>query len=53
MWIQDYNVRVSACATVLKKPCRADKKVLVRLDEIDGDRNVTVYIKKQALKEQN
>ena len=53
MWIEDYNVRVSTCATVLEKPGRTAKKVLVVLDEIDGDRNVTVFIKKQALKEEN
>ena len=51
MWIKDYNVRVSTRAEVIKQPYNIDKKVLVRLDYIDHDSNVFVYIKKDALKE--
>lgn len=53
LWLQGYNVRVSTCATVLEQPLRTDKKVLVCLDEIDGDRNVNVFIRKDALKQHN
>jgi meiotically up-regulated gene 157 (Mug157) protein len=53
MWIKDYNVRVSTYAEVIKQPLNADKKVLVRLDYIDHDSNVFVYIKKDVLKEAN
>ena len=51
MWIQDYNVRVSTFAEVLNEPNRTDKKVLVRLDDIDNDHNVNVYINKKYLSE--
>jgi meiotically up-regulated gene 157 (Mug157) protein len=53
MWIKDYNVRVSTYAEVIKQPLNTDKKVLVRLDYIDHDSNVFVYIKKGALKEES
>ncbi len=53
MWIKDYNVRVSTHAEVIKQPYNIDKKVLVRLDYIDHDSNVFVYIKKDALRREN
>lgn len=53
MWIKGYNVRVSTYAEVIQQPYHTDKKVMVRLDCIDHDSNVFVYIKKDALKEAN
>ena len=53
MWIKDYNVRVCTYAEVIKQPYNIDKKVLVRLDYIDHDSNVFVYIKKDALRKEN
>ena len=53
MWIKDYNVRVCTNAEVIKQPYNTDKKVLVRLDYIDHDSNVFVYIKTDALKREN
>lgn len=50
MWIKDYNVRVCSHATVLATPKPHDKKVLVNIDYIDGDTNVTTYIRKTACK---
>ena len=50
MWIKDYDVRVSTNAEVIQQPNRTDKKVMVRLDYIDHDSNVFVYIKKDVLK---
>lgn len=49
MWIQDYSVRVSTVAEVLEQPKCTDKKVLVRLAEIDHDSDVSVYINKKYL----
>lgn len=53
MWIKGYNVRVSTYAEVIKQPYNIDKKVMVRLDYIDHDSNVFVYIKKEALRREN
>lgn len=46
LWINDYNVRVSTFATVLKTPNRYDKKVLLSLDEIDGEHNVICMVRR-------
>ena len=48
--IADYNVRVGSAATVVQTPNKSDKKVLVVIDCIDGDSNVTAYVKRNALK---
>lgn len=53
MWLQGYNVRVCTYAEVLKQPMRTDKKVLVRLDDVDHDSNVFAYIKKNALRKKD
>lgn len=50
MWLDDYNVRVNTIATVTQQPETRAKKVLVTLAEIDGDQNVCVLIRKNALK---
>ena len=51
LWIEDYDTDVDTVAIVEETPFRTDKKVLVTLDEIDGERNVCVSIRKSALKE--
>ena len=45
LWIADYNVRVDSYATVMEKPAPRAKKVLVTIDSIDGDSNVTTYVR--------
>lgn len=47
--ISDYNVRISSGATVLVDNNPNDPFVLVSVDEIDGDRNVCVSIRRSAL----
>ena len=49
LWLEDYHVRVSCDATVLETPDTRAKKVLVKLDEIDGDHNVICRINKRYL----
>lgn len=49
LWIRDYNVRVSTEATVFVTPKSNDKKILLVLDEIDGDKNVCTYVRKSAI----
>lgn len=48
--IADYNVRVGSAAKVVRTPNKSDKKVLVTIDTIDGDRDVTTYVKRSTLK---
>lgn len=48
--IADYNVRVGSAAKVARTPNKSDKKVLVTIDSIDGDSNVTTFVKRSALK---
>lgn len=50
LWIKDYNVRVSTEAVVEETPKPHSKKVLLTLDEIDGDRNVCCYVRKSRVK---
>lgn len=49
LWLEDYNVRVCSIATLLETPDSKAKKVLVKLDEIDGDHNVVCRINKRYL----
>ena len=49
LWIQDYNVRVSSYATVEIAPAPRDKKVMVSIDSIDGDCNVTAKVHRNRL----
>ena len=53
MWISIYNVRVITTAKIVLQPRKTDKKIVVSLDDIDGDRNVCVRISKSALKNHN
>lgn len=50
LWIEDYNVRVDSDATVLTEPQSQDKKILLSIDYIDGEGNVTAYVRKDAVK---
>ena len=50
LWLHDYNVRVISPVTVLETPNKHDKKVLVCIDEIDGDRNVIACIRRSRLR---
>lgn len=49
LWLEDYHVRVCCEATLLETPDTRAKKVLVNLDEIDGDHNVVCRINKRCL----
>ena len=46
--IEDYNVRVSTSGVVEVAPTANGRKMLVTLDEIDGDHNVCVAINADA-----
>lgn len=49
--IEDYaDVRVSSLATVIEEPAKYARKVLVIIDEIDGDRNVCAHVFRSKLK---
>ena len=50
LWIPRYNVRVDSEATVMETPRPSNKKVLVTIDSIDHDSNVTVYVRKSGLR---
>lgn len=49
LWIQDYHVRVCSKGVVVEDTKTYDKKVLITLDDIDGDSNVTVSIRKSKV----
>ena len=46
LWIKDYNVRVNTGATVEEVPSPRAKKILLTLDQIDGDCHVLCYVRK-------
>ncbi len=50
LWIHDYNVRVDTDARVEETPEPHARKVLVTLFSIDGDANVTTYVRRSKLK---
>ena len=50
LWIKDYNIRVSTYGTVLEKTEAKDKKILVRLDSIDGENDVVCYVRKSHIR---
>jgi len=49
LWISGYNVRVSSLATVVSPPSFNARKVMVCIDEIDGDHNVCAYVRRSKL----
>lgn len=46
LWISNYNVRVDSLATVVAKPGRHARKLLVIIDSIDGDSNVETFVRR-------
>lgn len=51
VWLKDYNCRVSSPVTVLETPAKRVRKVLVRIDSIDGEGNVTAYVRRNKLQQ--
>lgn len=50
LWITDYpNIRVSSEATVMKTPKPNDRKVLLQIDYIDHETNVTAYVRRTKI----
>ena len=49
LWLNDYNVRVDTEGTVLEDRLKGQKKILVTLDSIDGEGNVTATIRASRL----
>lgn len=45
LWIEDYHVNVSSGATVLETPSPKAQKVLVCIDEIDGESNCNIRVR--------
>lgn len=50
LWLEDYNVRVDTEGTILEDRVKGQKKMLVTLDRIDGEGNVTAYIRASRLR---
>lgn len=50
LWIRQYNVRVDTEGTVWETPAPLAKKVMVAIDEIDGDRHVMRFVRRSLLK---
>lgn len=50
LWIRDYNVRVLSEATVEETPSKNAKKVLLTIDRIDGDSNVSCYVRRSKIR---
>lgn len=46
LWLSDYNVRVDSLATVVATPAPYLHKVMVCIDNIDGDCHVTARVRK-------
>lgn len=46
----DYNVRVNTTGIVKMNEVEGETQLLVTLDEIDGDKNVTVYVDVDIMK---
>ena len=49
LWIEDYNVRVNTGAIVAEEPSPRAKKILLTLDQIDGDCHVLCYVRKSKV----
>lgn len=49
LWIKDYNVRVNTGAIVEEEPSPRAKKILLTLDQIDGDCHVLCYVRKSQV----
>lgn len=49
LWIRNYNVRVASHATVVEMPDKNAKKIMVNVDEIGGDHDVAVRVRRDRL----
>lgn len=49
LWIRNYNVRVASHATVIETPDKNAKKIIVNVDEIDGDHDIAVRVRRDQL----
>lgn len=49
LWLTDYNVRVDTEGTILEDRIKGQKKILVTLDYIDNEGNVTITIRASRL----
>lgn len=49
LWIKDYHVRVNTGAIVEEEPSSRAKKILLTLDQIDGDCHVLCYVRKSKV----
>lgn len=50
LWLTDYNCRVCSPATALETPKPRAKKVLVCIDNVDGDGRITAYVRRSKLR---
>lgn len=53
LWLNGYNVRVDSGATVEITPSPRAKKVLVTIDQVDHDSNVTASVRISKLRKRN
>lgn len=53
LWLNGYNVRVNSGATVENTPPPRAKKVLVTIDQVDHDSNVTASVRISKLRKLN
>lgn len=51
LWINDYNCRISTFAKILAEPRKYAKKVFVCLYDIDGDKSVWTFVRKNKIRE--
>lgn len=49
LWIEGYDVNVNTYATVMKTPKINDKKVLLLLDSIGDDSDVSCLVKRSKI----
>ncbi len=49
LWIENYNVRIVSEGTILSTPSSHAKKVLVCIDSIDGENNVTAFVRRSRI----
>lgn len=49
LWIRNYDTRVASHATVVEMPDTNAKKIMVNIDEIDGDHDVILRVRRDRL----
>lgn len=50
LWIEDYNCNINTGGVIEVTPQKNDKKVLVILDNIDGEGNVCCRVRKSKIR---